>query len=71
MCKSLEVTYGSVKIISVETKINCFALSELKKHHFVSERFPGGSENSFNPIPPGLFEDGAAGGGGVESARGL
>ena len=33
-CKSLEVTYGSVKII-FETKINCFAFSEPKKHHFV------------------------------------
>ena len=30
----LEVTYGSVKII-FEAKINCFALSEPKKHHFV------------------------------------
>ena len=33
-CKSPEVTYGSVKII-LETKINCFAFSEPKKHHFV------------------------------------
>ena len=33
-CKSLEVTYGSVKII-FETEINCFAFSEPKKHHFV------------------------------------
>ena len=32
--KSLEVTYGSVKII-FETKINCFAFRELPKHHFV------------------------------------
>ena len=33
-CKSLEVTYGSVKII-FETKTNCFAFSEPKKHLFV------------------------------------
>ena len=33
-CKSLEVTYRSVKII-FETKINCFAFSEPPKHHFV------------------------------------
>ena len=33
-CKSLEVTYGSVKII-FETKINCFAFSEPQKYHFV------------------------------------
>ena len=33
-CKSLEVTYGSVKII-FETKINFFAFSKPKKHHFV------------------------------------
>ena len=33
-CRSLEVTYGSVKII-FETKINCFAFSEPQKHHFV------------------------------------
>ena len=33
-CKSLEVTYGSIKII-FNTKINCFAFSEPKKHHFV------------------------------------
>ena len=33
-CKSLEVTYGSVKII-FEAKLNCFAFSEPKKHHFV------------------------------------
>ena len=33
-CKSLEATYGSVKII-FETKINCFAFSEPQKHHFV------------------------------------
>ena len=33
-CKSLEVTYGSVKII-FESRINCFSFSEPKKHHFV------------------------------------
>ena len=33
-CKSLEVTYGSVKI-NLETKINCFAFSEPQKRHFV------------------------------------
>ena len=57
-CKSLEVTYGSVKII-FETKISCFAFSEPQKHHFVCKTTKNEQQlvrhNYFRPRHQQLF----------------
>ena len=53
-CKSLEVMYGSLKVI-FETKNNCFTFSDPEKHHFVCKTTKNEQQllrqNYFRPLP--------------------